>query len=85
MITRGRLLDRIRTAIAGSLAVKVVLGEDTNFSIADIKRATRLAEKLVFYYGMFKGWDSDRREYGLHVHTNLVACTGMYECIYRGM
>jgi ATP-dependent Zn protease len=38
--------------MAGSIAVKVVLGEDTNFAIADIKRARRMVEKLVFYYGM---------------------------------
>lgn len=52
MITRGRLLDRIRVALAGSIAVRVVLGEETNFGIADIKRAHRMVEKLVFYYGM---------------------------------
>lgn len=52
MITRGRLLDRMRVALAGSTAVKLVIGEDTNFAIADIKRARRLAEKFVFYYGM---------------------------------
>lgn len=38
--------------MAGSLAVKVILGEDTNFAIADIKRAKRMVEKYVFYYGM---------------------------------
>jgi ATP-dependent Zn protease len=51
MITRGRLLDRMRVAVAGSLATKMVLGEDTNFNIADIKRARRMAERFVFYYG----------------------------------
>lgn len=51
MITRGRLLDRMRVAVAGSLATKMVLGEDTNFNIADIKRVRRMAERFVFYYG----------------------------------
>lgn len=34
MITRGRLLDRVRVALAGSIAVKMVLGEETNFNVA---------------------------------------------------
>jgi hypothetical protein len=51
VITRGRLLDRMRVAVAGSLATKMVLGEDTNFNIADIKRVRRMAERYVFYYG----------------------------------
>lgn len=34
MITRGRLLDRIKVALAGSIAVKMVLGEETNFNVA---------------------------------------------------
>jgi ATP-dependent Zn protease len=52
MITRGRLLDRMRVALAGSAAVRLVLGEETNFAIADIKRVRRMAERFVFYYGM---------------------------------
>ncbi|WIA36901.1 hypothetical protein OEZ86_008147 [Tetradesmus obliquus] len=52
MITRGRLLDRMRVALAGSTAVRLVLGEETNFAIADIKRVRRMAERFVFYYGM---------------------------------
>ena len=52
MITRGRLLDRMRVALAGSTAVRLVLGEETNFAIADIKRVRRMAERYVFYYGM---------------------------------
>jgi ATP-dependent Zn protease len=51
MITRGRLMDRIRVALAGSIAVRVVLGEDTNMSIPDIKRAQKMVDKLVFYFG----------------------------------
>jgi hypothetical protein len=41
----------MRVAVAGSLATKMVLGEDTNFNIADIKRVRRMAERFVFYYG----------------------------------
>jgi hypothetical protein len=52
MITRGRLLDRIRVALAGSAAARVALGEESSFSMPDIRRAQRLASKLVFYYGM---------------------------------
>jgi len=51
-MTRGRLLDRIRVALAGHIAVRCVVGEETNFSISDIKKAGRLASKLIFYYGM---------------------------------
>ena len=31
-MTRGRLLDRIKVALAGHIAVRLVLGQDTNFS-----------------------------------------------------
>ncbi len=34
MMTRGKLMDRVRVALAGSIAVRVVLGEDTNFGMA---------------------------------------------------
>ena len=34
MMTRGRMLDRIKVALAGSIAIKVVLGQDTNLAIA---------------------------------------------------
>ncbi|KAG2425539.1 hypothetical protein HXX76_013583 [Chlamydomonas incerta] len=51
LMTRGRMLDRIRLALAGGFAVRTALGEDTNFTAADIKRATRMAKKFVFYYG----------------------------------
>ena len=33
-MTRGKLLDRVRIALAGSTAVKMVLGEETNFAQA---------------------------------------------------
>jgi hypothetical protein len=64
VITRGRLLDRMRVAVAGSLATKMVLGEDTNFNIADIKRVRRMAERYVFYYGEGGGGGSCFRERG---------------------
>jgi hypothetical protein len=32
-MTRGRLLDRIRVALAGHIAVRVVLGQETNLSL----------------------------------------------------
>ncbi|GLC38755.1 hypothetical protein PLESTM_000772200 [Pleodorina starrii] len=51
VMTRGRLLDRIRVALAGGYAVRLALGEETNFTAADIKRAHRMAKKYVFYYG----------------------------------
>lgn len=52
MITRGRLLDRMRVALAGSASARLVLGEDTNFAVADLKRVRKMAERYVFYYGM---------------------------------
>jgi hypothetical protein len=48
----------MRVAVAGSLATKMVLGEDTNFNIADIKRARRMAERFVFYYGAWRLYDT---------------------------
>jgi ATP-dependent Zn protease len=32
VMTRGRLLDRIKVALAGHVAVRVVLGQETNTS-----------------------------------------------------
>lgn len=33
-MTRGKLLDRIRVALAGGYAVRMALGEETNFTAA---------------------------------------------------
>ncbi|KAG2490077.1 hypothetical protein HYH03_011542 [Edaphochlamys debaryana] len=55
VMTRGRMLDRIRLALAGGFAVRQALGEETNFTAADVKRATRMARKFVFYYGFGDG------------------------------
>jgi hypothetical protein len=49
--TRGRVSDRLRVALAGSAAVRAALGEGSNFTIADARRAHRLAERMVFFYG----------------------------------
>ncbi|GLI60691.1 hypothetical protein VaNZ11_002895 [Volvox africanus] len=51
VMTRGRMMDRIRVSLAGGYAVRLALGEETNFTAADIKRAYRMAKKFVFYYG----------------------------------
>lgn len=32
VMTRGKLMDRIKVALAGHIAVRVVLGQETNFS-----------------------------------------------------
>jgi ATP-dependent Zn protease len=83
VITRGRLLDRMRVAVAGSLATKMVLGEDTNFNIADIKRVRRMAERFVFYYGAQPL--PQRRpvgqvsKFGSHIHHNSYSeCTAWH-------
>uniref|UniRef100_A0A7S3R134 AAA+ ATPase domain-containing protein n=1 Tax=Dunaliella tertiolecta TaxID=3047 RepID=A0A7S3R134_DUNTE len=52
VMTRGRLLDRIKVALAGHVAVRIVLGQETNTSQPDIQRACHMAHKFVFYYGM---------------------------------
>ncbi|MEW5314131.1 MAG: hypothetical protein WDW38_005651 [Sanguina aurantia] len=52
MMTRGKLMDRIRVALAGGIAVRITVGEETNQTLPDIKRAYHMASKLVFYYGM---------------------------------
>ncbi|GFH25563.1 AAA domain-containing protein, partial [Haematococcus lacustris] len=52
LMTRGRLLDRIRVALAGHIAVRVVIGQETNFSVPDLQRASDMAHKYVFYYAM---------------------------------
>jgi ATP-dependent metalloprotease FtsH len=51
-LTRGHLLDRIKLALAPAVAARVVFGEDTNFARAGIVRATRLADKMVHYFGL---------------------------------
>ena len=54
MMTRGKLMDRVRVALAGSIAVRVVLGEDTNFGMAgeplDVGGAIRLKGCLWRYH-----------------------------------
>lgn len=50
IMTRGKLLDRIRVTVAGGLAVRVLLGEETNFTMPDVKAATFLANQFVFNY-----------------------------------
>lgn len=34
VMTRGKLLDRMKLAVAGSIATRVIIGEETNFAIA---------------------------------------------------
>jgi ATP-dependent Zn protease len=50
-MTRGKMLDRIKVELAGGIAVRTVFGEDTNFGLPDVKNATFLVNKFVFFYG----------------------------------
>ncbi|GAX79863.1 hypothetical protein CEUSTIGMA_g7303.t1 [Chlamydomonas eustigma] len=50
IMTRGKLLDRIKVELAGGIAARVAVGEETNFSLPDVKQATFLANKFVLYY-----------------------------------
>lgn len=52
IMTRGRLLDRIRVVLAGRAAEEVALGSPSTYSTADLRDATRLATRLVANYGM---------------------------------
>jgi len=40
-MTRGRLLDRIKVALAGHVAVRVVLGQETNTSQPGVVQLAR--------------------------------------------
>lgn len=44
------MCNYLQVELAGGIAVRVVLGEETNFGLPDVKQATYLANKFVFYY-----------------------------------
>ena len=53
--TKGELLARIRTSLAGRAAEVVYYGENEGLSTgasSDLRNATRLAESIICYYGM---------------------------------
>ena len=52
IMTRGRLMDRIRAVLAGRAAEEVALGVPTTYGVSDIRDATRLALRLVSNYGL---------------------------------
>ncbi|KAL4448900.1 hypothetical protein ABPG77_007617 [Micractinium sp. CCAP 211/92] len=52
IMTRGRLLDRIRVVLAGRAAEEVALGQPSTYGTSDLRDATRLAVRLVANYGM---------------------------------
>ncbi|KAI3430488.1 hypothetical protein D9Q98_005083 [Chlorella vulgaris] len=52
IMTRGRLLDRIRVMLAGRAAEEVVQGTPSSYSNGDLSDATQLAVRVVSNYGM---------------------------------
>ncbi|KAI7845492.1 hypothetical protein COHA_001038 [Chlorella ohadii] len=52
ILTRGRLLDRIRVLLAGRAAEEIMLGSPSTYSNADLKDATSLAYRLIANYGL---------------------------------
>lgn len=54
IMTRGKMLDRMKVMLAGGIAVRVVLGEENNFIIPDIARVHGMAERFLFYFGFGK-------------------------------
>ena len=52
IMTRGRLMDRVRVVLAGRAAEEVMIGGATTYSVSDVRDATRLAMRLVANYGL---------------------------------
>ena len=52
--TRGELLDKLKTLLAGRVAEGVVLKEISTGAQNDIQRATQLARSMIMEYGMSK-------------------------------
>lgn len=52
IMTRGRLMDRIRVILAGRAAEEVALGEATTYGLLDLRDATKLALRLIANYGL---------------------------------
>jgi cell division protease FtsH len=55
VVTRGRLLDRVRVVLAGRAAEEAALGEASTYGVTDLRDATRLAVRLVANYGLDPG------------------------------
>ena len=52
--TRGELLDKLKTVLAGRVAEEVVLKEISTGAQNDIQRATQMARSMIMEYGMSK-------------------------------
>ena len=52
--TRGELLDKLKTLLAGRVAEEVVLKEISTGAQNDIQRATQMARSMIMEYGMSK-------------------------------
>ena len=52
--TRGELLDKLKTLLAGRVAEEVVLKEISTGAQTDIQRATQMARSMIMEYGMSK-------------------------------
>ena len=52
--TRGELLDKLKTLLAGRVAEEVVLKEMSTGAQNDIQRATQMARSMIMEYGMSK-------------------------------
>ena len=55
IVTRGRLMDRIKVVLAGRAAEEVMFGVPSTYGVNDIRDASRLALRLVANYGLDPG------------------------------